>query len=99
MNEQTINRLAEILGSTGEAIIAQYTTWHLVAALLYILTGLALLYCAWKPAFGKTWEEGVLPAVRVVMLIAGVLFVVCNLPDIFAPKAVAIHQLLQDIAP
>lgn len=95
---ETINRIAEVLGSSGAAATAEYARWYVASAIFWVLFGMALIVSGllWKPSRDVL---GPLPALllKAFLIFAGALWVGCNIPDIANPKAIAIHQLIKDV--
>jgi hypothetical protein len=96
---EIINRVAEILGQSGQYAVQEYAVWHIVYAIGLIAIGLFLIYKGNKFVAPKGWDEQITPIIKGIMIFFGALFVVANLPDLFSPQAMAIHQLLNDIKP
>lgn len=95
---ETINRVAEILGSSGSAVVSEYTVWFAVASIIWIAVGIFLCGIAlrWKPS-EHVFEVPVALGIKAAMFFVGLLFIGCNVPDLAAPKAIAIHQLVKDV--
>lgn len=103
MDEQVINRIAEILGQSGDAAVSEYVRWHVTQAVLWIVvaaTG-AVVALRWKIPPTKseydTPPRGAWVALKVGVVCVMVLIGGCHVPDLVAPRAISIHQLLHDI--
>lgn len=97
MNEEAINQIAAILGSSGSAAVTAYVKWFVIEAIAFIaiaIGGIAWVL-RWKPV---DWNYDFGPGViRVVFVGVCLLVIGCHVADIFAPQAIAIHQLLSDV--
>lgn len=100
MNEETvklIEQLAGLVGHNSALIVEQYTYWHMVAAISWILVGVFFCIAAVKCPRPEEWDTIPTHVVRCVFFVAGLLMLAANIPDVFAPEAFAIHQLIIDI--
>lgn len=95
--EKELQTLNNMMTPAIQGAIAEYTTWHIVSALGWLLAGIFAILGAWQ--LWKRREEWEEPAVcgAIVLLIAGMLTFPWNLPNLVSPKAYAIHQLIKDI--
>lgn len=99
---QMVERLVGALGENASATVDAYVVWHVASAVRWLAVGVALLFAArwlWTYKLEEEWEikPNICGAVAAVVL--GVGIIVSNVPDLFAPRAIAIHQLLKDIVP
>ena len=103
MNDKQIELLERVLSTIGQSadhVIDQYTIWHIGAAIVWCIIGVVLFRAAWLfYAFGKREEEPGWYIATGVLTLVGTVIIGCNLPDLFAPRAIAIHQLLIDVVP
>jgi len=96
---EIINRIAEILGTSGQYAVQEYATWYIAQAIGLIAFGVYLIYKGYKFVTPEGWGEQLTPIVKGVLIFVGALFVIHQLPDLFSPEAIAIHQLLRDVKP
>ena len=98
MDQQTINQIAEILGQSGNAVVNEYVIWHVVSAIGWIVAAVLGIWFTlkWKPGKDNDWF---LPGVVIkgIGIFIFAMIVLCNVPDLAAPRAISIHQLLSDI--
>ena len=98
-----IEELAKVVQQNTMQIVDYYTTWHVLNAFGWMFFGSFLCIAAYKAPTPKGWSETsgesafFVPLVRGIAFIAGLLFIANNLPNVFAPEAYAIHQLIIDI--
>ena len=91
-----LNRLSEILGTSGEYIISEYVYWYMASSLSFIALGVSIIWVIIKTELPEHWDVHPLIVKGVLLLIGGVL-IACNLADLLAPEAVSIHRLLLDV--
>lgn len=97
-NLKMLQEVINAIGGTGSAIVSEYTVWFIVSAIGWILMGAAMAYLSFKWKIESDDEDEYWKTiVRWVMIFIGALFILCNVPDLFAPEAAAIHQLLRDV--
>lgn len=100
-NLKIIQEVISALGGAGSAIVAQYTVWFIVSSICYSVLGAVIAITAfkWKPVEQEGYGDSYIWRViaRYVLMFIGGLFIAANLPDLFAPEAMAMHQLLRDI--
>lgn len=108
MNEKEIalaERLIESLGDGTNTAVDAYAVWHLASAIWWIAAGIALLFVArylWNYKLKGDWSDdgpppnkcGAAAAVVIAVLVIGT-----HVPDLLAPRAIAIHQLIKDVVP
>lgn len=92
-----IEQLGQIVQKNTAQIVEYYTTWHLLSALGWAFIGGFLMIAALKAPTPEGFEKPFPIIVRSVAFLLGMLMVTTNMPDIFAPEAYAIHQLIIDI--
>jgi hypothetical protein len=101
VNEEVINRIAEILGQSGGAIVNEYIVWFVVKAIIWtVIPALcAVLVLRWKPA--NAWDLSGPAVLAIKASIVGTMILIggCHVPDLIAPRAIAINQLLNDVTP
>ena len=100
MSEETlalIEQFGILINTNARDIIAEYTRWHMVAAIFWVFVGGML--CTFAINFPKLedWELVPTHVVRFILFALGMIFIGANAPDLFSPEAVAIHQLILDI--
>jgi hypothetical protein len=105
MNDKELALLQQMITTVGEnatATVDAYVWWFVVAALAWIAVGIGFFVGAravWKSIKPEA-EYAILLRIAVgVMCFVGSLFVATNLPDLAAPRAKAVHQLIKDIVP
>lgn len=104
MNDKELALLERLIGTLGantSATIDSYVVWHVASALWWTMVGAGFVYGAWmflkrKP---ESWDPVLHQLACVVLTFVGILFLGSNMPDLAAPRAIAIHQLLNDIVP
>jgi hypothetical protein len=97
-----IERIVGALGSSADVAISAYTRWFVVASVVWVLIALALFYAAkrlWAVKTADSHDQWMPRAGAGVCVAAGLLMIGCNVADLVAPEAKAIHQLLNDIVP
>jgi hypothetical protein len=100
--ESEIAQITQILGAASSATIEQYTGWFVVSAIIWALVGLSLsVYGGVLLWWAKKHPDDDTTAVALicgaVFVFLGLVLVSINVPDLFYPKAAAIHQLLIDL--
>lgn len=95
-NSELINQVAAILGSASDATITEYVKWHISSAITWILISCVGGYVLnmWKTS--GQWE-GWAVVVKTSLGCILVVIIGAHVPDLFSPKAIAIHQLLSDL--
>lgn len=99
MNEQVITQIAQIIGSTGALITDEYVRWYFIKAMIWVLISAGVIVATVRLAFPEDWEW---PKVAKFWVRASIISLMtfigaCHLPDVFSPRAMAIHQLLEDL--
>lgn len=96
---ETLNRLAEIVGQSSTEIVSQYMIWYIANSAAWIIFGLVIMTVSWRWTLpDKSCDRFIGPIVcKFVGVAVGALFVVANISDLIAPKAVAINRLIQSI--
>lgn len=100
MNPETIqflNKLSEVLSTTGTDIIVEYTAWHQISAFVWFNFGLFLTIAAFKCPVHEDINGIPKALLKGLVCITGLIFISFNIANIFAPEAYAIHQLILDI--
>ena len=99
MNNQaeTIQKIIDALNSSGAAAVSEYIVWHIASAIFWIAWGVFLIAASFKVKLPDSWGNDWKFILRAVVFFLGVIWIGVNYPDLFAPKAIAIHQLLKDI--
>lgn len=102
MNEENlavIEKLAGILGSHGEAILSEYKLWFITSSLLWVLGGVGLAVSVFRSKYRETTALTTLEVsfIRALLLLLSFLMLVNNVPDLVAPEAASIHQLIRDL--
>ena len=96
-----IEQLGKVVSQNTSQIVTYYTKWHIIAAFSWIVFGAFLMIGSYKAPIPQPWQDGdargFVPMLRGVAFIIGFIFVASNVPDVFAPEAYAIHQLIIDI--
>lgn len=107
MNEKELELAERLIGTLGEnagATIDAYVVWFVVSSLGWVAFGAAFCFVAYRVMKMKPGKNGDISPVAyqifaAVLAIIGSIVVMSNLPDLAAPRAMAIHQLLKDIVP
>jgi ABC-type transport system involved in cytochrome c biogenesis permease component len=97
-----LERLIDVLGQGTSLVIDEYTVWHIASAIVWILMGLGALvasYKIWQYEVEDRDYEGLKIFMSAAVALYGVLLIGFHIPDLFAPRAIAIHQLLNDLIP
>jgi hypothetical protein len=104
MDEQTavlIEKLASAIEGNGEYVVATYAKWHLVSAIGWSIVGVFLLFVSFfLPKItieDYEYEAFINLVIKGAIFFLGLLFIFFNLPDLFNPEAIGIHQLIIDI--
>ena len=94
--EDEIIRLAEILGDSSSHIIAEYTRWYFINAIVWTFGWAALaIGCALKVETDvDVVEQQIAKYVVILLCLFGAATCVTN---IFSPEAYAIHSRIMDI--
>jgi len=102
--DEVIEKLAEVLGESGSTAVVHYSDWFVVNSLTWIMIGIILIVLSFLIKIPMTGDEYYdldrrtgQAAARVLCWVIGSLMVGCNIPDLFAPEAASVHQLIQDI--
>ena len=103
MNEAIIE-LAATLGIAVNEIIGHYVVWHIASAITWILLAFLtswFLLSKRYSAFCESLEYGknILIWTKAIGLIWAMFIIGSNLPDLFSPTAISIHQLIIDLTP
>ena len=91
-----ISDLSDKLGVATSEIINQYSVWYFTQALFLIVFGIICMLFALK-AKDPLWGDVDFKVFRVIIFAIGFFFISFNVPDIFAPDAIAIHRLISDL--
>jgi len=92
-----IDQLGKIISQNTSQIVTYYTKWHVLSAYAWAFFGGFIMAASFKAPTPESFEENVAIVLRSAVFIAGLIFVVGNSANIFAPEAYAIHQLILDI--
>ena len=100
--DQAIQQLAAIIGTSTGMVVTEYARWHFVSAVGWLLCGIALaVYAArYYPKWNEEWDGDQKTAwygCRILCIAIAAFFICTNLPDLFSPTAIGIHQLIKDI--
>ena len=93
---ELINSLASQLGIVSSKMIGYYADWYFTQAIMLVLlgfTGIVFSYRCKDPE----WCDVDFRIARIIIGIISFFFISFNLPDIFAPEAIAIHAIIGDI--
>lgn len=91
-----INKLEQVVGSSSEYVLSEYTHYFVVSSFVWLLFGLSMIVVIVKAKLPDHWDVHPLVVKGFIMFIGGI-FVAANLSDLLSPNAAAIHQLLKDI--
>lgn len=98
---QIVQQVLSVLDRSGQSAISSYTQWHFAKAISYILLGLVIIVSCvrWNHLDddGEHKIDGFAFYLKIFAIFIGMLFIVANVPDLFSPQAIAIHQLIKDI--
>lgn len=99
---EIINRLADIAGESSGEIIQHYHRWFIASSLIWTLVGIVIFYLSYRWKMPEKWEDDAMDRsafwiFKGVAIAIALLMIGHNLPDLFAPQAAAIHQLISDI--
>ena len=91
-----INEVMQTLNTVGATAVSEYTKWFFISSIAWLVgSGVAFRY--WYKCKFELVDEELRPLLKgSLMLLAGIIFLTF-VPDLFAPQAAAIHQLLGDI--
>lgn len=101
--EKQIETLTELGTEAVQAAIANYTHWFVVSSLCWLAMGAVFAVAAvwlWRnrePLAEKMdLPESIIYLVIGILVFLSLLTIPCNVPDLLAPRAIAIHQLIRD---
>lgn len=105
---EIINRMAEIIGTSGGQIIASYTKLYICKAILWLIAsfiliggGSCLVVLTLKESeFQKDTDDEMLVGMFIVgaiLCLIGLLIGSSNIPTLFSPESVAIERLLSQV--
>ena len=97
MNEEAINRLITLLETNSGVIIDESARWHTIRSITWIIVGVGALIIAWKYPWQSDDHDIPLVIGRIILVVLGTLAVAVNVPDLFAPQGISIHQLIKDL--
>lgn len=100
MNEATIKMIQDLateLGTTSEHIISTYAQWYKLSSLCWIFIGSFFMISAWKVPNPDSCDKSVIPFVRSVAFISGLMMLGANIPNLFYPEVLSINSLLTSI--
>lgn len=99
-NETTLlTNIASAVGESAEFVISQYTTWHFVNAVGWLVFGIFAILSVTKIKFDKDSEIAIWAQffIKAVLILISATIILSSVPDVASPKAAAIHQLLKDV--
>lgn len=96
MEQEIINNLAEIFGNSGRYAINEYAKWYISSSIVWISIGLILIGSCFKVKYPEDWDVHPL-VIKMICFFIGLMFIGCNVPDLIAPEAMAIHRIILDI--
>lgn len=89
------------LGSNAvQSAITEYTHWHFVNALVWVLMGILLIFAAIKIYRSEFMPDDIKDNKYLIcplLLALGVLIVGLNINNLICPRAYSIHQLILDV--
>lgn len=94
---EAIQQLSTILAESGNTISEAYSYWFFWNAIGWMFMGLCIIGAAIKVKKPEEMDDRAALVIKAVLIFIGSLFVFVNLPDLFAPQGIAIHQLIKDI--
>lgn len=105
MQPEQISEIINLLSASGSQAVQHYAIWFIASAIGWILFGLSFWVAAYyafksRQKIQQEFEHDTQLAgyiFAVIFAFLGGLFVVCNVPDLFSPTGIAIHQLIQDM--
>ena len=103
---QTLQKFLDMLNSGAVSVVQSYTVWFVISALRYMALGVAFvgagIYLSRKqlpkPEYPSDDYRWVPKYLGYLCILIGALTFFGQFADLFAPKAAAIHQLIQDVA-
>ena len=99
MNTELLEKLAEILQQSGTAIISEYARWYVVQSFSWICLGIVICFLTVKSKFEIEDQKAWTYIIKTTALFVGMMFIVSNIGDLFAPQGIAIHRLISDLTP
>lgn len=98
MEIETVNKLAEVLTSSGTKIVEAYTQWFIVSSIVWMTIGVCVCAGAKFIKFpDRDFFNDCGVGIRIIVFIIAVMMVAVNLVDLIAPEGMAIHQILSDL--
>jgi len=94
---QTVLKILELLGDSGNAAVAEYASWFVWSSFTWIIIGMLLVSFAFKFIKPESVDELAYILIRAAMVMVGTIIIGANIPDLFAPEGMAIHQLIRDV--
>jgi len=95
-----INRIAEIIGTSGNEVLGYYAKWYIYQSIRYMLLGVLFIYANFtlpKLLIKEELENWQLWSIRGIFIVIGVFIIAVNLGDLLSPEGIAVHQLLKDL--
>ena len=96
MEDNVVNEVMQTLNSVGAEALAEYTKWHIVSALGWTVASILVFVYSIQSKFDK-WDEDAAVFIKGGLISVSILTFLCFLPDLFSPRAIAIHSLIRDI--
>ena len=94
---QAIEKLAQIIGQSGNSIVHEYAYWFIWASIAWIGFGISMIVAACKLPSPEDWNSGSVRIARLFFAFMGAFIITANFGDLFAPQGIAIHQLIRDV--
>lgn len=98
-NIEVINKVSELLTSSGAQAIAEYTQWYFVNAIVWFIVGIALICFSIKLNWAEKFEmdKGFGTIFKYIFVAIGFLIAANNIHNLASPQAYAIHTFIQDV--
>ena len=98
MNTKEVQEVLLYLGDKGEAIIANYVHWYIIASLVYTGFGAVIIYLSFWISNKMEFEEVCISwLIKGLGLLIGLWIIFAQIPDLLAPQGIAIHRLILDL--
>ena len=93
---EIINAVTSALSGPSQAVVEEYTRYMFLSSAAYIALGGLFVWAA-KALWQRKDAEEFHFVIAVIVALIGLAFIACNLGDLVAPKAAAVHQFIRDL--
>ena len=89
-------RIIDLLNNSSSQAVTHYTEWFITSSITSITFGVVMIAIGIICLIKRWFDDGSKILVAVGILL-GLLLIARQIPDLVAPEAAAIHQLIKDI--